>query len=259
MTEYTNKDEINNSADLIPQQRRELERVLGCVMDDDLEVFLFESHDLNFQLSALKAFADNLGGELAEYTDELEHIFDTFIYQLEDATDALDDPNGQVAVKLLSFLLSKPTFKTGSTQAERVEPTWSWPVINVPQSKVTDPGYAEDWNTMSPLKMFGYTVGRTNGWDAHKRKRFLDDFMTYDLPNIVTETYGDYYGEPNSVARLKATAQLFASLITSAKRKRGNSMRYAIDDWTDDLGYLKSVYYEGKGLKFYSWPTTSLR
>ena len=112
---------------------------------------------------------------------------------------------------------------------------------------------------MSPLKIFGYTVGKTRGWVTSKRKGFLDDFMTYELPDVVIQTYGDYYGEPNSVDRLKATAQLFASLIKSAKRRRDNSMRFAIDDWSNDLEYLRIKYYEEKGLKFYSWPSTNLR
>ena len=72
---------------------------------------------------------------------------------------------------------------------------------------MSDPGYAEDWNNMSPLKIFGYTVGKTNGWDKQTRQRFLTDFMNYDLPNIVTDTYGDYYREPISVERFAVDAQ----------------------------------------------------
>lgn len=251
---------IEDTHEHVPKQRQVLEEILKVIGQDDLSEILFESDDLNVQLSSLKMYAEEyVLAELSVFKKEIEHIFNTLLDQLDDAVGYFEDEDEDIRSILLSVLLREIGKEQTPGPVPEPKSTWSWPVINVPESKVTDPGYAEDWNTMSPLKMFGYTVGKTNGWDAQRRKRFLDDFMTYDLPNIVTETYGDFYGEPNSVARLKATAQLFASLITSAKRKRGNSMRYAIDDWLDDLGYLKSVYYEGKGLKFYSWPTTSLR
>ena len=244
-----------------PHIRHELDVIIDRLFVDDLDDILNESSDLNIQLSALTAMARYYDlDELDEYRSEVGHIFKTFIGQLEKAVAPLEDnsESGEgLKIILLSLLLTEMEANHGQSKSSSEQQKWQWPVLTVPPSKVPYPGFAEDWNEVSPLKMFGYTVGRSSGWNAQTRKRFLDDFMTYDLPNIVTETYGDYYGDPNSAQRLKAIAQLLASLIISAKRKRGNSMRYAIDDWTSDLQYLKSVYYEGKGLKFYSWPTTT--
>ena len=242
-----------------PLIRYELDVILDKLDLDDLDGIITGSNDLNIQLSALTAKAEYWFAELDEHRSDIEHIFKTFIEQLEKAVVSLEDNSEAgdgLTTILLSVLLTQMKINHGPTKASDEPKKWPWPTLHVPPSKVSDPGYAEDWNSMSPLKMFGYTVGRNNGWNEQTRKRFLDDFMTYDLPNIVTETYGDYYGEPNSVQRLKAIVQLFASLIVSAKRKRGNSMRYAIEDWTNDLEYLKTVYYEGKGMKFYPWPDT---
>ena len=134
---------------------------------------------------------------------------------------------------------------------------WPWPIIELPGGTSSNNDFGNGyWEEISPLKMFGYTVGKTSGWPAGKRKRFLNDFMAYDLPATVEKIYGKKYGDPSSLERLKAVANLISSLIIAAKRRNGSSMKYAIQDWTDDLNFLKTAFYEEQGLKFYPWPST---
>ena len=134
---------------------------------------------------------------------------------------------------------------------------WPWPIIEVPGGSASSNDFGNGyWEEISPLKMFGYTVGKTNGWPSTKRRRFLNDFMGYELPETVEKIYGRKYGDPSSLERLKAVANLISSLIVAAKRRNGSSMRYAIQDWTDDLNHLKITFYEGQSLKFYPWPST---
>jgi hypothetical protein len=133
---------------------------------------------------------------------------------------------------------------------------WPWPIIEVPGGSASSNDFGNGyWEEISPLKMFGYTVGKTNGWPVTKRRRFLNDFMGYELPETVEKIYGKKYGDPSSVERLKAVANLISSLIVAAKRRNGSSMRYAIQDWTDDLNHLKITFYEDQSLKFYPWPS----
>jgi len=133
---------------------------------------------------------------------------------------------------------------------------WPWPIIEMPGGTNSNNDFGNGyWEEISPLKMFGYTVGKTSGWPAAKRKRFLSDFMGYDLPATVEKIYGKKYGDPGSLERLKAVANLISSLIIAAKRRNGSSMKYAIQDWTDDLNFLKTAFYEDQGLKFYPWPS----
>jgi len=154
-------------------------------------------------------------------------------------------------------LLPKPTTTNPEPPKQVLKKVWPWPIIEVPGGSGNGKGFGVgDWEEISPLKMFGYTVGKTNGWPANKRKEFLSDFMIYDLPVEVEKTYGEKYGVPNSAERLKAVANLLSSLIVAAKRKDSSAMRYAIQDWTDDFNFLKVQFYEGQGLKFYPWPPT---
>lgn len=143
-------------------------------------------------------------------------------------------------------------------QSEQIpKKVWPWPVIEMPGGTNSNNDFGNGyWEEISPLKMFGYTVGKTSGWPAAKRKRFLRDFMGYDLPATVEKIYGKKYGDPSSLERLKAVANLISSLIIAAKRRNGSSMKYAIQDWTDDLNFLKTAFYEEQGLKFYPWPST---
>lgn len=140
------------------------------------------------------------------------------------------------------------------TASVPVMPLWDWPIVEQALSRGT--GGLGPMNPYSALKMFGYTVGRTNGWPRAKRERFLSDFMEMDLPADVEATFDDEYGEPMSTTRLRKVATVIAS--NASNFHRNDPVRYgmAIADWESDLSFLKRKYYEGAGLAFHPWPSS---
>lgn len=137
---------------------------------------------------------------------------------------------------------------------QAAEPKWTWPVVHRSSSKSSS--FGDILKDFSALKMFDYTVGKTNGWPDSKRKKFLDDFMRLDLPHAVESEFGDEYGSPMTTERLRKVAVLLASLASFAYRKKAHSMRHAIRDWEHDLQFLKETFYEDEGLMFRPWPSS---
>jgi len=132
---------------------------------------------------------------------------------------------------------------------------WPWPVVVSADRTWTSSSPTIDFgHQFSALKMFGYTVGKTKGWSQKKRRSFLSDFMEKDLPEDVVECFANEYGSPMSTTRLRKVANTIASNCGLRLKDDPTKYRYAIDDWSDDLEFLKSTYYEGKGLKFLPWP-----
>lgn len=136
-------------------------------------------------------------------------------------------------------------------------PTWKWPVVLQPEEpgKTKVQPFAHQY---SALKMFGYTVGRTKGWPQERRRSFLSDFMTMDLPDIVERTFGCRYGGPLSVTRLQEVASLISALCSLAQRRDPIINEEAIRDWKEDLEFLRITFYEGHDLKFVPWPRIRL-
>lgn len=135
------------------------------------------------------------------------------------------------------------------------EPTWSWPVIHTPPDGGTG-GFTGTFREYSALKMFGYTVGKKEGWPQTKRQRFLANFMEMELPPIVAATFGDDYGRPLSATRLRKMANVIASNASNFYRNDPVRYQAAIEDWEADLEFLKFKYYIGKGLAFEPWPAS---
>ena len=149
----------------------------------------------------------------------------------------------------------KPTSPAKAPPPPPAVPRWTYPVVH------EAPGGAGGrfdgvFHEFSALRMFGYTVGKTNGWSTAERRAFLDDFMRLDLPPVVEETFGDAYGAPLSAARLRKVANVIAANATN--RIRHDPARYAvaIGHWEDDLAYLERRFYHEAGLKFHPWPAT---
>ena len=137
---------------------------------------------------------------------------------------------------------------------------WEWPTIEVPESiEVTLSPYFEiPMYSVSALKIFGYTVGKTKGWSKFKREKFLTDFMELNLPKAVTRIYGEHYGKPNSPIRLRAIANLLAHNIVSRKRNDPSKYDKAISDWTSDLEFLHVNFYTEKKLRQIDWPDVEI-
>lgn len=131
---------------------------------------------------------------------------------------------------------------------------WTFPIVNLPPEDTTGP-FDAAFRQYSALKMFGYTVGKTEGWPTAKRQKFLSDFMELELPSEVAATFGDEYGRPMTTTRLRKVANVIASNASNFLRNDEVRYRAAIRDWESDLAFLKEKYYEREGLKFLPWPS----
>jgi hypothetical protein len=136
-------------------------------------------------------------------------------------------------------------------------PAWRWPVLEEPPVGHGETLDSADFRDFSALKMFGYTVGKTNPMPLSTRRSLLSDFMEHDLPPIVGKVFGDEYGDPMSTTRLRKIATHIANMASLAWRRSPQSMRFAISDWENDLQFLKTKYYEKHGLQFRPWPATN--
>lgn len=149
--------------------------------------------------------------------------------------------------------LDNPFKKSSSTPLKR---HFTWPVINeapVRRSGSTTPIWI--YQEFSALKMFGYTVGKTKGWERAKRQRFLSDFIELELPGIVSDTFGDEYGNPRTMKRLLKVANVIAGVANLRIRADAHAYREAIQDWMDDLNFLEERYLAGRGISAICWPT----
>ena len=70
-------------------------------------------------------------------------------------------------------------------------PAWRWPVLEEPPIGHGEALDSADFRDFSALKMFGYTVGKTDPMPLSTRRSLLSDFMERDLPPIVEKVFGD--------------------------------------------------------------------
>ena len=135
-------------------------------------------------------------------------------------------------------------------------PMWTWPILHQPPRTGSGGFAGATMREYSALKMFGYTVGKTEGWPQHKREAFLRDFMAMPLPPIVKATFGDEYGAPLTTTRLRKIANVIASNATNFFRNDATRYAVAIAEWEEDLDFLYRVFYIGMRLGFEPWPST---
>lgn len=103
----------------------------------------------------------------------------------------------------------------------------------------------------SILKFLGYCVGQ-KGLSDKSRRDILDYAYLKDLPNIHDQNYMKELGDKETSKRLKKIATLLASFCQNAKKKKFADMAQAIEDYENDLKYLKETYYDGK--YNFPWP-----
>jgi hypothetical protein len=103
------------------------------------------------------------------------------------------------------------------------------------------------------LGYLGYQVGLT-GLVRESRKEILDRVYQDALPLVNSPQYMSEWGTPYSGPRLHKMADSVATFCRNAKRNDPDRLAIAIDDWEEDLAYLKRSYYDGR-YDFY-WPST---
>lgn len=111
------------------------------------------------------------------------------------------------------------------------------------------------WPQIGLLKHLKYTVGE-KGLNPSERKTILKFVFNSQLPNVCSREYMIKWGKPGTGGRLKQLAVELASFAKYAKR-REEPPQAAIDDWEDDLSWLKDKYYHGRFT--FKWPSTYVR
>ncbi|KIC46623.1 hypothetical protein RA28_02235 [Ruegeria sp. ANG-S4] len=219
---------------------------LTYVEDETIVSSLAQINDVEMRIDALaELLRDRNEVDTAQYHNEIRATFSIFYKKIEAILP------GEGREQLWEFAL--PDLHLSPPQSKPKQSTWEWPVINLapPKGSGLNGGTFRDF---SALKMFDYTAGKTNGWPKSKRERFLNDFLRLELPEAVTQLFGNEYGSPMSTTRLRKIANLIASNCQLRIRNDAVRYRYAISDWESDLQFLKRTFYEGEGLKFVPWP-----
>ena len=128
-----------------------------------------------------------------------------------------------------------------------------WPLANISDSVAlvfNSDGLVEQ----SPLVSVGYRVGVERGLDQDARRSILSNsfYGLYDHLKrwyVDSDEYMARWGKPNSRTRLFMMSNHIHNLIIN--RRSNPSMRHAVQDWKDDLNWLKKFYKPYMGFK---WP-----
>lgn len=114
-----------------------------------------------------------------------------------------------------------------------------------------------DWPQIGMLKFLGYSVG-VSGETKTTRQRILSDlFHKVNLPKVDSQAYVDEWGAAETGSRLRKMAQSIAAFCRGARRRDEYAMSLAIDEWEEDLAWLKTTYYDGKFDRQFQWPETN--
>jgi hypothetical protein len=132
--------------------------------------------------------------------------------------------------------------------------TFQWPKTEAKPGE--QPIGQTDWPQVGMLGFLGYSVGQ-NGELRTTRQRILRDlFYKVDLPKVENQAYVDEWGTPESGARLRKMAQSIAAFCRGARRRDEFALSVAIEEWEEDLAWLKTTYYDGKFDRQFQWPET---
>lgn len=114
-----------------------------------------------------------------------------------------------------------------------------------------------DWKNQGLLALSGYRVGRTKGEPRDRRRRILNFlFLKDDLRDVSDAEYAAEWGHPMSSTRLRKLAESLAAFTRNAKRRNDANMEQAIEEWEEDLDYLRKTFYERWG--DFPWPTVAV-
>ncbi len=134
-------------------------------------------------------------------------------------------------------------------------PSFKWPSTIATDGNT--PINEHEWPQVGLLKFKGYTVGTKGGNSELRRKILSEIFSLSAIPHLNSQSYIDEWGKSNSSARLRKMAESIAAFCRNAKRKNAADMDDAIQEWEDDLRWLKQQYYLGRFDKSFAWPHTN--
>jgi hypothetical protein len=97
-----------------------------------------------------------------------------------------------------------------------------------------------DWQEFSPLKYYGYTVGKTKGLEVEQRHLVLIITFYADLPGIFPEEYRQRWGGAGTFGRYNKIANhVFMLYERNISRSQ---MECAVDDWKKDYDWFIRQY-----------------
>lgn len=143
---------------------------------------------------------------------------------------------------------------TLSGQPERNSHYFYWPSTN---ATVGD-GSMEptDWPETGLLRHVGYIVGEKGKSRSHRLAILKKLFELEIIPNLGSIEYVVAWGSPCSSVRLKKMAFSIAQFCRNDKRRQHAWMKRAIENYEDDLAWLKKEYYDGVFDRKFIWPPT---
>jgi len=103
------------------------------------------------------------------------------------------------------------------------------------------------------LRYVGYTVGVT-GHGRSDRHQILQRVFECELPLVKSAEYMAEWGRPNSTTRLKKIADSIVYFCHNAMGRQRANMRRAIENYRDDLDWLKTTFYNGNYEGAFPWP-----
>ena len=126
------------------------------------------------------------------------------------------------------------------------KPDFDFPTIHLHETRSTQRSLLNypSWQEIGLLKASGYTVGKTNGISPIERRKILNFiFLKDDLSDIDDYNYAQEWGNPKTEKRLKKLADCISCFANQALRNPYD-MSSAISDWSYDLDYLKTKFYD---------------
>jgi len=147
--------------------------------------------------------------------------------------------------KAQAYLTLLRLYQSSATKPKSPPPRPKWPTTNTQESrrKLAFNGRIK-WREIGVLKASGYVVGETHGLYRIERHKILNAILLVDdLKDIEDRSYADEYGEPRTSKRLMKMANSLAMFAINAKRVSSRNSTHAINDWEEDLKYLKDNFY----------------
>ena len=112
--------------------------------------------------------------------------------------------------------------------------------------------------TKGVLSFLGYRVGVNSKLTAETRRRILAYALLGPLPQVNDRHYMREWGRPKTSARLRKLANVLAAFARNARRRNSPSWQQAIEEWEQDLAFLKRRYYDRRNFDW-KWPQTKRR
>jgi len=105
-------------------------------------------------------------------------------------------------------------------------------------------GDSYEWPQVGVLRQLGYQVGGRDPGTSTRRK-ILRRVFEGPIPAVYSPEYMTSWGMDRSVARLQKMAWSIATFAINRLRALGGEPDEACRTWSEDLGWLRSEFYEG--------------